>query len=118
VSVDDNRLTDEWEACALERAITHEEHLRIGRVLIRRHGRSEARRRLIDGTRANCEAMDVADRFDGQLTARWSERIADALDEADPDAFEEFIRLHPELAKSDLVGLPAWRLRERSGEAR
>ena len=109
-------MTDEWEAGALGRSISHEEHLRITRILIRRHGREEASRRLIEGTRRICEAMAVPERFDAVLTHRWSERIADAVHRSDEDTFESFIRLHPELLRSDLLGLPAWKARELRGD--
>lgn len=108
----DERLADRWEACTLGRSITHDEHVRIARVLVRRHGRGEAARRLVAGTRANCEAMQAADRFDEELTQRWSDRVADAIEEGDGATFGEFLRLHPELARSDLLGPPAWQARE------
>jgi len=108
----DELLTDHWEECALGRSITHEEHLRIARVLMRRHGREEATRRLVDATRANCEAMGAADRFDEALTRLWSAQIADAMEAGDEETFEGFIRLHPELARSDLLGLPEWKTNE------
>ncbi len=107
----DERLTDRWEACALERSISHEEHVCIARVLIRRHGREEAIRRLLRGTRANCDVMKGPERFDEELTERWGLRIADAVEAADDDTFEGFACLHPELLQSDLLGLPAWRTR-------
>jgi hypothetical protein len=59
--VTDDELTDLWGA-VLGRAVTHEQHLRITYTLIGRHGRDEARRRLLAGTLANCQAMDAAER--------------------------------------------------------
>jgi len=108
----DDRLTDEWAACALGRSISHVEHVRIARVLVQRHGRVEARLRLVEGTRANCDSLNAADRFDEALTVLWSDRIADAIDERDADSFDAFLRLHPELANSDLLGPPAWKVDE------
>jgi hypothetical protein len=64
----------------------------------------------VKGTLDNCEAMDATDRFDEALTRRWSERIAAAVQEGDGDTFEEFIELHPELLRGDLLGLPSWKL--------
>ena len=40
--MNDEELTDAWEAAVLGRGIRHEEHVRIGRVLVLRHGRDEA----------------------------------------------------------------------------
>lgn len=112
---DDDLLTDQWEACALRRAVTHEEHLRIARVLLRRHGREEATHRLVVGTRANCETMDAPERFDEALTRSWSAQIADAMEAGDEETFDGFIRLHPELARSDLLGPPAWKAKKLLG---
>jgi hypothetical protein len=78
-------------------------------VLLRRHGRGEGGTRIVDGTRRNCEAMGVPDRFDEGLTRRWVNEIADALEEHDAATFAEFIGEHPELERSDLLGLPLWR---------
>lgn len=108
----DAQLTDEWEAGALGRSISHEEHLRIARILVRKHGRSEAARRLVVGTRLNCELMACPERFDAELTRRWSAAVSDALEADDDTTFEGFIALHPELRRSDLLGLPAWKLEE------
>jgi hypothetical protein len=102
-------LADRWEARAFRRSVDHVEHVRIARVLVRRYGRREATRRLVNGTRANCEAVGVADRFDGALTTRWSDRIADAVEQEDATSFEKFVTLHPELLRGDLLGLPQWR---------
>jgi hypothetical protein len=113
--VRDETLAAEWEACMLGRSISHEEHVRIARVLVRAHGAAEAERRLVEGTRRNCVAMDAADRFDEDLTRRWSRRIADAVAEADGDLFAEFIALHPDLIRGDLLGLPRWK-REKLSE--
>jgi hypothetical protein len=66
-------------------------------------------RRLVDGTRANCEAMGISERFDEPLTLLWDARIADALEQGDSTSFEELVKGHPELLRSDLLGLPRWR---------
>jgi hypothetical protein len=109
---DEERLTDEWLKCALGRAISHEEHLRIAFVLIRRHGRAEGSRLIGEGTRRNCEALDAAERYDAALTRRWSEAIADAMDESDAVDADEFLLKHPRFRQSDLFGLPSWKLEQ------
>lgn len=78
-------------------------------MLLRRHGRTEGGTRIVDGTHRNCEAMGVPDRFDEGLTRRWVNAMADALEHSDSDSFAEFIAAHPELGRSDLLGLPLWR---------
>jgi hypothetical protein len=111
--VTDDELTDAWEA-VLDRSITHDEHLRIAFTLIRRWGQEEAERRLLSGTRANCEAMEAADRFDADLTARWADRIATCVGVHDEWAsYDDFIARYPELQRSDLLGLPEWKRRAR-----
>jgi hypothetical protein len=106
--VTDDELTDAWEACTLARSISHDEHVRIGRVLVLRHG-NEAEGRLVDGTRRNCEALGVADRFDEGLTRRWAARIGAAVEAEAGASYADFIGAHAELARSDLLGLPAWK---------
>lgn len=103
-----DELTDAWEACALGRGITHEEHLRIAWTLLRRHGRQEGGRRIAEGTRRNCAALGVPERFDERLSERWIRALVHALDEGD-DTFEGLMGAHPELAQSDLLGQPSWR---------
>jgi hypothetical protein len=106
---DADALCDAWEAAGLGRSITHLEHVRIAWVLVRRHGREEGGRRILAGTLRNCEALGVADRFDEPLTRRWIEAIADAVDEDAGGDVDGFLRAHPELARSDLLGSPTWK---------
>jgi hypothetical protein len=78
-------------------------------VLLRRHGVEDGGRRIVDGTRRNCEALDVPDRFDEALTRRWIDVVAGALADDAAGDVEAFLRANPELARSDLLGAPAWR---------
>ena len=102
-----DELTDAWEACALGRGITHEEHLRISWTLLRRHRRDEGGKRIVDGTRRNCVALGVPERFDEALSERWVHAIGDAVGDGG-GTFEDFLNAYPELARSDLLGRPAW----------
>jgi hypothetical protein len=106
--VTDDELTDAWGA-VLGWALTHDEHLRIAYVLIQRHGKQEARQRLLAGTEANCAAMDAADRFDSDLTERWSDHLADLVAAEEPSSFAAMQEQHPELTQSDLLGRPSWK---------
>ena len=105
----DERLTDAWLACALGRGISHEEHLRIAVVLLRRHHRPEALQLLDDGTRRNCAALGVPERYDAALTRRWGQALADAAAATDPADADDLFRRRPELLRSDLLGAPGWR---------
>ena len=81
----------------------------IAWVLLRRHGAEEGGRRIVDGTRRNCEALGVAERFDEALTRRWAAAVAAAI-AGDPSVeADAFLRANPELARSDLLGAPAWK---------
>jgi hypothetical protein len=106
--VTDDELADAFEASLLGRSISHLEHIRISVVLLRRHGREEAERRIVEGTQRIAAALGMADRYDDELTRAWVAAIDEALDEGDRDA-DALLRRHPELAKGDLLGLPAWR---------
>jgi len=108
----DETLADEWEQCALGRSITHEEHVRIAFVLLRRHGRDEGIRRVDEGTRRNSAALGAEERYDAELTRRWSDALADAVEETGAEDADELIRAHPELLRSDLFGPPAWKASE------
>jgi len=105
---EDERLAERWERGErLERAITHEEHLRIAWVLLRRHGREAGSRRLLEGTRRACEVHGVPERFDADLTARWSGAIADALEQRPaPGSLAELLERHPELRDGGRFGGP------------
>ena len=105
----DERLADAWSACELGRAITHEEHVRIAVVLLRRHGREEGIRLIDEGTLRNSEALGAADKYDGELTRRWSEALADAVETTGAHDADELIGAHPEFLSSGLFGPPAWK---------
>jgi hypothetical protein len=102
-----DELTDAWETCVLGRGITHEEHLRIAWTLVRRHGRDEGGRRIVEGTRRNCVVLGVPERFDEDLSERWVHVVAEAVGDG-RETFEDFLDAHPDLARSDLLGKPAW----------
>jgi hypothetical protein len=106
--VDDDQLTDDWEAGPLGRPVSHEDRVRIARVLIQRHCAAEAGERLARRIEANCEAAGVPERFDRELTLRWTARIADAIKQGGATTFDDLVALHPELVDPALLGLPEW----------
>lgn len=94
----DDELTDAWEAgTVFPGGVSHQQHLRIAWVLHRRHGREDARRRLVTGTKRACEAHGCPEKFDGSLTDRWAKAIAEV---AERDGFgptaAHFIGGHPD----------------------
>ena len=105
----EDELAEAWESGALCRPISHVEHVRIAVVLLRRHGPDEGEQRLVDGTKLNCRLLDAAERFDEELTRRWSTLVADALDAEDARSADELLGARPELARGDLLGAPAWK---------
>lgn len=64
--------------------------------------------RLEHRIRENCRAAGVLERFDAELTRRWADLIADAIEHNDTETFDEFVTTHPELLRPDLLGLPSW----------
>ena len=104
-----DELTDAWEAGAvLPGGISHTDHVRIAWVLLRRHGEPEARERLLAGTERACRAHGVPEKFDAELTVRWSDAISEAVarDGLGPSA-DHFLAAHPELARGRLPAPPA-----------
>lgn len=102
----DDELTDAWQTGErFPGGITHGEHLRIAWVLHRHHGALQAEALLISGTRRSCAVHGVPDKFDEELTRRWSRAITAAVER---DGFGEsasaFIEAHPELARGNLFG--------------
>ncbi|MGH3030815.1 MAG: hypothetical protein ACRDNE_08640 [Gaiellaceae bacterium] len=71
------------------------------------HGRDEGERRIVDGTRRNSTALGVPERFDEALSERWVRAVANAIADG-PETFEDFLDAHPDLARSGLLGKPAW----------
>lgn len=104
----DEELAEAWESCRLGRAVSHAEHVRISWVLLSRHGTLDGGSRIADGTFRNCVAMDASDRFDSDLTARWTESIASAVESSEAATADKFLKEHPEFLNSRLFGLPAW----------
>jgi hypothetical protein len=107
-SLTDERFAERWERGEAPSAgISHEEHLRIAWVLLRRHGREAGGRRVLDGTRRACEAAGVPERFDARLTRRWTDALADALEEPPvPGSLSELLARHPELRDGRRFGRP------------
>jgi hypothetical protein len=100
--VSDDELTDAWESGqVLPGGVTHEQHLRIAWVLHRRHGAARAQARLLEGTARACARHGVAEKFDAELTRRWSHAIADAIArDGLGGSADEFLAAHPEFTQS------------------
>lgn len=103
-NLDDERLAERWEAGdRFADGISHEEHVRIAWVLLRRYGRTVGGQRLLDGTRRACEAHGVPEKFDEELTRRWTDVIARAMDSTpDVESSGELLARHPQLRDGDL----------------
>ena len=101
----DDELADRWERQELGGGgVSHLDHVRVGWVLVRRHGPAEAEERLVDGTRRGCDHYGVPEKFDEALTRRWSAAIAAAY--ADGETFAAFLERNPELRNGRLFGPP------------
>jgi hypothetical protein len=111
VTLTDDELTDAWEAGTVLHdgvGVGHLEHLRIAWVLHRRHGRDEARRRLLRGTEQACVVHGCPEKFDPSLTGRWADLIAHTIEH---DGFgasaADFIAAHPTFSRGGLLGRPS-----------
>jgi hypothetical protein len=101
--MNDDALTD--ARIAGERfpgGISHDQHLRIAWVLIRRHGTAQVEERLVCGTQRACEVHGVPGKYDEALTRRWARAIAKLVERDGPGASATaFIAAHPELGQGD-----------------
>jgi len=104
----DDELADRWESQDLGGSgVSHIDHVRVAWVLDRRHGRSEAEERLVQGTRKGCDHYGVPEKFDEDLTGRWARAVSDAVADApESDGFQDFIERNPELRRGDFFGKP------------
>jgi hypothetical protein len=102
--VDDDALTDAWERGEqLPDGISHAQHVRIAWVLLRRHERTDAVRRLLAGTERACVAHGVPEKFDRALTLRWIKAISETLDrDGHGGSAGQFLAAHPELGSGTL----------------
>ena len=99
----DEELTDAWESgTVFATGISHEQHVRIALVLHRRYRPDEAQARLVAGTRRACIAHGCPEKFDAELTRRWSAAIASVAASDPAQDAEAFLRRHPELLRGDL----------------
>ena len=101
-------MTDAWLGGArFEGGVTHRQHVRIAWVLHRRHGAEAAEALLISGTHRACEGHGRPEKFDRELTARWSRELAARIQrDGRGRSAAEFIEAHPELTRGDLLNRP------------
>lgn len=97
--LDDAALVAGFEAGTL-RAFSHEDHLRVVYLLIRRHGEAEALRRVSEGIRAMAIANGKAEAFHVTRTTAWTRLVAAAGDHGDS---RQFLAANPQLTRRDLL---------------
>jgi hypothetical protein len=91
-------LADGFESGALAPGdFHHRDHVRLAWVYLRRYGRDDAERRLLEGLRAFAMRAGKAEKFDAPLTRRWVALIDQARQSAGAQSFETLIAAHPEL---------------------
>ena len=79
-------------------AFGHREHVRLGWLYLRRHGRDGAEQRLLAGLHAFAAAAGKPDKFNAALTLAWVARIETAAAALAPDhSFDDLLAHHPEL---------------------
>ena len=72
----DDELADAFLDGSLDRAISHAEHVRLALTLLRRQEPDEARTSLRTGLAGLCARLGVPEKFDGELTDSWLDRLA------------------------------------------
>jgi tRNA pseudouridine38-40 synthase len=105
----DDALADQLLDGALERAISHTEHVRSAIVVLRRLGAVEGSVAWLGAIQGLTGRLGAADRYDEALSRRWLDLLAPIADEPLRGSLDDLLRARPELLRSGLLGLPAWR---------
>src|SRR5688572_5584085 len=84
----------------------HREHVRLAWLYLRRHGRQEAGRRLLEGLQAFAARAGKPGKFDGPLTLAWLDAIAAAQRETAAGTFDSLVARHPHLLDRQSVAAP------------
>lgn len=89
-------------------AFRHRDHVRVAWLMLERHPRAEAERRLLEGLRALAERAGKAERFSARLTSAWIDLIAAARAEH-PHArnADDLAALRPDLLDPKAVRVAA-----------
>ncbi len=100
----DDDLADALLDGSLDRAISHEEHVRVALTLVRRHGIEQAGTEVQDGLTGLCARLGVAERVDGALTRRWLEELVQI--DVNDRRLSDVLRAHPEVLDAKRHGVP------------
>lgn len=118
VAYADDELADAFLAGTLNRAISHEEHVRLALVALRRLGPERGSEAVLSGLQGLTERLGAADRFDPALTSRWLAALEAVVAEETRAGITDLLRARPELLRRDLMGDPARAQRDDRGGAR
>ena len=100
----DDDLADAFVAGTLDRALTHEEHLRVALTVIRRHGVDQGAAEVRQGLASLWARLGAPERFDPELTERWLQALVEIA--VARRSLDSVLRDHPELREAGRFGLP------------
>ena len=105
----DETLLASFEAGAIAPVeFRHREHVRVTWLLLGRHGRADAERRLLHGLRGLAARAGKPDKFDAALTRAWIDAIElAAITVPRLATFDALVAAHPDLLDSRSVGAGA-----------
>jgi hypothetical protein len=83
---------------------SHQDHLRVAWLLLRRHGRELGANKLADGFRSFTQALGVPEKYHETVTRFWAHVVADAMAVAPSgESFEAFLRRCEHLLDSKMI---------------
>ena len=113
----DDELVRGFEAANLA-AFPHADHVRLTTIYLRRHGRDETRRFLMEGLRRFATAKGVPEKFHVTITRAWMELVAEAIEHHAAADVDALLTACPLLADKDALLTFYSRERLLSDEAR
>lgn len=101
--MDDDEFLDAFR-CGTLTDLPHLNHVRVVYLVTRRQGSDDAISLARRGLRALADAAGVPDKYHETRTVAWARIIADRTIAAPGRSFAEFMELHPELRRKELLG--------------
>jgi hypothetical protein len=103
--ISDDAFLQGFEACQLNPAkFHHADHIRLAWLCVQRYGASGSEVKLLDGIRKFAARAGAPRKFHYTITIAWTRLVA-AAQNSSPAAnnFSEWVELHPELLKRNLL---------------
>ena len=103
----DEELEQQFESFKLKPGLfSHEAHLRLAYIHIRKYGRARAEQQMCDQIRGYAESLGVFDKFNKTVTIASVKAMDHFMKKAKSDNFRDFIKEFPRLLTNfkDLLG--------------